>query len=1045
MTVARADGASPTMAQWFQLKAEQPDALLFFRMGDFFELFFEDAVAAAAALDIALTARGEHAGAAIPMCGVPVSTSEVYLARLIRRGFRVAVAEQMEQAAARSGRGPLRRAIVRLVTPGTLTEDALLEPGRPNLLLALAAVPAGGGARRNAQAGAGAGPGDESASGPELGAAWLDVSTGLFETQAVAPGGLAGLLGRVEASEILAPEGVGLGEWEARRAPAREPPPPAAARARLAEAFGARSLDAFGRFSDGEAVAASLALDYVRATQAGRLPRLSPPVALGETRHLALDAATRASLEILRPREGDGPSLLSAVSRTLTAPGARLLAARLAAPLTDPGAIARRQEGWCWLLGHPAALAALRAALRGAPDMARALGRLSLGRGTARDLATVRDGLAAAEAAGAALAAAGPDGAGRGETGGLGLQGREPEGGGTGGEGSAATLAAARRVLAGDAARGAVAGTPAGEAPDGSGTGTAGGSGLGAAAPGVAASGAGGLAALRALLARALVEQPPVRDDGHAVAPGFDGELDAERALRDDSRRVIATLQLDYAQRYGVASLRIRHHAQLGYVIEAPAPAVEALRAHPDLTLRQAMANGARFSSVELGELDRRITEAGERAGARERAVLARLVADVLAESGRIAAAAAVLAGLDVAQSAARLAEGGRWCRPQVGADVAFRIEAGRHPVVEAAMAGPAGARPGGGRAAGMARAGTEAGSGGAGSGGAGGGGAAGPAAATADRAEAGVFQPNDCDLSPERRVLLLTGPNMAGKSTFLRQNALIVILAQAGLPVPAASARIGVVDRLFSRVGASDDLARGRSTFMVEMTETAAILHQAGPRSLVVVDEIGRGTATLDGLAIAWAVLEALHERCCCRTVFATHFHELAQLGGGSGPVAVGGVAGGRLARMRAHTMRVQEWRGGVVFLHEVAEGAAGRSWGVHVAQLAGVPSVVVRRAGLLLSRLERGERPREDLPLFAGLDARAGGAAEATRAEATGPGPAEVAVEDAGAQDVGAEDAGVARAVLEALSRIDADALSPREALDALYRLKALGRAVS
>ncbi|MGI4978658.1 MAG: MutS-related protein [Janthinobacterium lividum] len=940
MTAARgAEGASPTMAQWFQLKAEQPDALLFFRMGDFFELFFEDARQAAGALDIALTARGEHAGAPVAMCGVPVSTSEVYLARLIRKGFRVAVAEQMEQASARSGRGPLRRAIVRLVTPGTLTEDALLDAGRPNLLLALAAGGAG------------------------LGAAWLDVSTGLFETQAVAAGGLAGLLGRVEASEILAPAGVGLGEWEARRAPGREPVAAGAARARLAEAFGARSLDAFGSFSDAEAVAATLALDYVRATQAGVLPRLSPPVALGEARLLAMDAATRASLEILRPREGDGPSLLSAVGRTLSAPGARLLAQRLSAPLTDPGEIARRQDAWAWLGAHPAALAGVRGALRGAPDMARALGRLSVGRGGARDLAAVRDGLGAAAAAQGALAGAGAAGG----------AADEARGGGGGdlwledGAAAAAVLAEAGRALAGGG--------------------------------GAAGDGTAGLDGLRALLGRALVEQPPVRDDGGAVAAGFDGELDGERALRDDSRRVIATLQLDYAQRYGVASLRIRHHAQLGYVVEAPAVAVEALRAHPDLTLRQAMANGARFSSVELGELDRRITEAGERAGARERAVLARLVADVLAQGGAVAGAAAALAELDVAQSAARLAEGGRWCRPVVGADVAFRIEAGRHPVVEAAMAGGAAARGGGGAAA----AGVAEGGGG------------------ADRAEAGVFQPNDCDLSPERRVLLLTGPNMAGKSTFLRQNALIVILAQAGLPVPAASARIGVVDRLFSRVGASDDLARGRSTFMVEMTETAAILHQAGPRSLVVVDEIGRGTATLDGLAIAWAVLEALHERCCCRTVFATHFHELAQLGGGSGPVAVGGVAGGRLARMRPHTMRVQEWRGGVVFLHEVAEGAAGRSWGVHVARLAGVPAAVVRRAGMLLARLEAGERPREDLPLFAGLDAGA----------------------RAGADGGEAADAGVAGAVLAALSGIDADALSPREALDALYRLKALGRA--
>ena len=1025
MTAARADGASPTMAQWFQLKAEQPDALLFFRMGDFFELFFEDARAAAAALDIALTARGEHAGAPVPMCGVPVGTSEIYLARLIRRGFRVAVAEQMETAAARSGRAPLRRAIVRLVTPGTLTEDALLEPARPNLLLALAQGPAGSGAAGGGAAGGGAAGGGAAGSAAGHGAAWLDVSTGLFETQSVPPDGMAALLGRVEPSEILAPAGLGLGEWESRRAPTREPPAPAAARAGLAAAFGAGSLDAFGSFSDPEAVAAMLALDYVRATQAGRLPRLSPPVPLGEARHLAMDAATRASLDILRAREAGGPSLVSAVSRTMTAPGARLLAQRLSAPLTDPAAIARRQDGWRWLLENPAALAALRAALRGAPDMTRALGRLSLGRGTARDLAAVRDGLAAADAARTALAAAGPHG--------------------LADDVAAGTLTTARRVLAGEpaarhddadprpASSGAGAPEAASSQTDRSESGT---------------SGAGRLETLRALLARALVAQPPVRDDGHAVAPGFDGELDAERTLRDDSRRVIATLQLDYAQRYGVASLRIRHHAQLGYVIEAPAVAVEALRAHPELTLRQGMANGARFSSAELGELDRRITEAAERAGARERAVLARLVADVLARAEAIAAAAAALAGLDVAQSAARLAEGGRWCRPVVSADVAFRIEAGRHPVVEAALTRPA-ARAGGGAGAADLAADTQAG-------------------ASEDRAEAAAFQPpdfqppdfqppafqppafqppafqpNDCDLSPERRVLLLTGPNMAGKSTFLRQNALIVILAQAGLPVPADRARIGVVDRLFSRVGASDDLAGGRSTFMVEMTETAAILNQAGPRSLVVVDEIGRGTATLDGLAIAWAVLEALHERCCCRTVFATHFHELARLGpgraGSGGPVAVGGVAGGRLARMRAHTMRVQEWKGGVVFLHEVAEGAAGRSWGVHVARLAGVPAVVVRRAGLLLSRLEAGERPREDLPLLAPLDAGSG-AGQAGCGQAGG-GQAGGASDGDGPEPVEAAGA----AVLAALSDIEVDALSPREALEALYRLKGLHRTAS
>jgi DNA mismatch repair protein MutS len=465
--------------------------------------------------------------------------------------------------------------------------------------------------------------------------------------------------------------------------------------------------------------------------------------------------------------------------------------------------------------------------------------------------------------------------------------------------------------------------------------------------------------ALADSLTAALADPAPHRlDDGNAILPGFDGELDAERALRDDSRRVLATLQLDWAQRYGVASLKIRHHAQLGYVIEAPAAAVEKLRGFPELTLRQGMANGARFTMPELSELDRRISEAGERAAARERAIFAHLVQTTLAHADALAACADALAFLDATQSAARLAESGTWCRPQITGDDAFLVKSGRHPVVEAALAGHA------------------------------------------------QFVPNDCDLSPEQRVLLLTGPNMAGKSTFLRQNALIVVLAQAGLPVPAESATIGVVDHLFSRVGAADDLARGRSTFMVEMTETAAILHQAGPRSLVVVDEIGRGTATLDGLAIAWAVLEALHSAIRCRTIFATHFHELAELAD-------------RLPRLKPHTMRVKEWKGSVVFLHEVAAGAAGRSWGVHVAELAGVPAPVVRRAASLLATLEKhggplgaAGAPLTALPLFA--------------ATPSVPPPGTPCSE----RDP----------LTEALATLEPDQMSPREALDALYRLKAM-----
>jgi DNA mismatch repair protein MutS len=609
----------------------------------------------------------------------------------------------------------------------------------------------------------------------------------------------------------------------------------------------------------------------VRATQAGRLPHLKPPAPGGARGVLAMDAATRASLEILRARDSDGPTLMQAVDRTLTAGGARLLAARLAAPLTDAAAIAARQDDWVWLAAAPAR-APIRAALKRAPDLARALARLALGRLSPRDLGAVRDGLQAAALAAAALEGALPAG-----------------------------LAALTDDLRVDVA-------------------------------------------LLAELTRALVDSPPLREgDGPSVAPDYDGELDAQRRLRDDSRQVIAGLQADYAQRFGAASLRIRHHAQLGYVIEAKGAAARALAAHKDLTLCQTMVDGGRWSTAELAELDARINAAAEGAAARERLVLAHLSALVVRAKDAISAAADALAALDVAQSAASLAEGTGWCRPTVTDDAAFAVVALRHPVVEQAL-----------------------------------------------RAARGPdFVANDAQLGPGQRFMLLTGPNMAGKSTFLRQNALAVVLAQAGLPVPAASARIGIADRLFSRVGAADELARGRSTFMVEMTEMASILRQAGPRSFVIVDEIGRGTATWDGLAIAWAVTEALHDQIRCRTIFATHFHELARLAD-------------RLPNLRPHTMRVREWKGDVVFLHEVAEGAGGRSYGVQVARLAGVPAPVVARAQRVLTTLERHEDVGA-LPLFSAASA-----------------PPD--------------------RLREALDALDPDALSPRAALDALVRLKAL-----
>lgn len=848
--------ASPAMAQWFAAKAAHPDALVFFRMGDFYELFFADAEAASAALDIALTSRGTHAEKPIPMCGVPVHASENYLQRLIRRGFRVAVAEQMEPPG--KGRAPIPREVVRLVTPGTLTEETLLEAQRPNWLLALVASRA------------------------SVGAAWLDISTGQFETAETPAARLPELLARLDPAEILATEALVPEDFAERRTAPPTIPDAATARRRTAAHFAVANLDAFGSFSDAEAQAACVALDYVRATQKGRMPRLAHPVPAGDAQRLEMDPATAASLEILRARDGGtAHTLLATIRRTRSAAGARLFESWLAAPLATLAPIAARQEGWRWLLAEPDAARRLRDALRAAPDIARALSRLSLGRGSPRDLLAIRDGIAAARDAAIAL--------------------REAPG----------LLGAARNAMR---------------------VGTT----------------------LHARLEAALAEPAPARLEPGAIASGFDGELDAERRLRDDSRRVIAGMQTQLAQRYGVAALKIRHHAQLGYVLEVPAAAVDSLRAFPELALRQGLASGARFTAPELSDLDRRITEAEARAAAREMLILRTLIEETLAEQEALAAAAAALAEADVLQSAASLAESGAWCCPEMAEDAAFTVEAGRHPVVEAALA--------------------------------------------ASRA---AFVPNDCDLSPGHRLLLLTGPNMAGKSTFLRQNALAVVLAQVGLPVPAKSARLGLVDRLFSRVGGADDLARGRSTFMVEMTETAAFLHQAGPKSLVIVDEIGRGTATLDGLAIAWAVLEALHHNARCRTIFATHFHELAQLGT-------------ELPELSPHAMRVREWKGEVVFQHEVAPGAAGRSWGVQVARLAGVPAPVLRRAAEILTALEaRAGKLTEAaaLPLFA--------AATPTPAP---PGPAP--------HD----------ALVTALAAIEPDRLSPREALDALYRLKLL-----
>ncbi len=855
---------TPMMAQYLALKREAGDCLLFYRMGDFFELFFDDARVAADVLDIALTSRGAHGGAPIPMCGVPVHSAEGYLARLIKAGCRVAIAEQTESPEEAKRRGGSKalvaRDIVRFVTAGTLTEESLLEPRRANVLAAVCDVRGG------------------------CGIAWCDISTGRLELEECAPAELDAALARLAASELVAPEDwperPGAAIERARRDFASE-----AGERRLREVNGVATLDGFGAFSRAMLAAAGGLLAYLDHVGRGSLPLLLPPVAHGGGDLLAMDAATRASLEVLVGQDGGrAGSLIGAVDRCVTGAGARLLAEDLAAPLAVRAAIEARHALVQWCHDDPLLRGDLRQVLRALPDLARALGRLVAGRGSPRDLGQVRDGLIEARRIHDHLAPM-PD--------------------------KPALLAELLPRFAGHGA-------------------------------------------LADHLSRALIPAPPTeRAQGGFIAEGYDAALDELRQLSGQSRRAIAALEAQYRDQTGVTALKIRHNNVLGYFIEVPARHAEALFA-PDagFTHRQTMAGAVRFNSLSLHEEAGRIAEAGRHALAAEDSHFDTLVGEVSAASGRIAATAAALARLDVAAGLAERAAEGGWCRPSLVEHVCLEVDAGRHPVVEAALA-----------------------------------------------ATGNVFVANDCRLGPDDRLWLIGGPNMGGKSTFLRQNALIVVLAQAGSFVPAARATLGMVDRLFSRVGAADNLARGRSTFMVEMVETAAILSQATARSFVVLDEVGRGTSTYDGLALAWAVAEAIHEGNRCRCLFATHYHELARLAE-------------TCPALSLHQVRAREWKGDLVFLHEVGEGPADRSYGLAVAKLAGVPKEVVARAKAVLDKLEKGRAETGgiaaglgDLPLFAA----AAEVAEDKRDE-----------------------------MRDRLAAVDVDALSPREALELLYELK-------
>ena len=872
---------TPMMAQYLEIKKQHADSLLFYRMGDFYEMFFDDAVAASAALDIALTKRGTHDGEPIPMCGVPFHAAEGYLLSLIRKGFRVAIAEQLENPAEAKKRGAksvVKRDVVRLVTPGTLTEDSLLEPRRHNFLAAWSDVRG------------------------EAALAWADISTGELRVAPCPRVRLAPELARLGARELVVPEDIAeelreLSEETgfALATRGRASFDSAGGGKRLCALFGVSTLDGFGTFERSELSALGALVDYLDMTQKGNMPLLRPPVRESAGAAMQIDAATRRNLELTQSlgggREG---SLLSVIDRSVTAGGARLLERRISSPACDLSVIHARLAGVQSLVDNDRLRSDLRAALKLVPDIDRALSRLGLDRGGPRDLAMIRAGLMQAGDLATLLA----------------------------GSGIPPILETAAMALVGHDE-------------------------------------------LASLLEERLVAEPPLlARDGGFVATGVDPDLDSARELRDEGRGVIARMQADYARDTGIAALKIKHNNVLGYFVETTATHAEKMLSAPlndRFMHRQTTANQVRFTTLELSELETKILNAGARALEIEKRIFEELRAEILAAAGPIHTAARALAEIDVTAAFAELARSNDWCKPVMNDSRDFDVDGGRHPVVEAALA-----------------------------------------------KSGHPFVANDLGLNPRDKgaaIWLVTGPNMAGKSTFLRQNALIAILAQAGGYVPARSATIGLVDQVFSRVGASDDLARGRSTFMVEMVETAAILNQAGNRAFVILDEIGRGTATYDGLSIAWAVLEHLHEMNNCRALFATHYHEMTALAD-------------RMEGVDNATVAVREWEGEVVFMHEVRKGAADRSYGVQVARLAGLPDAVIGRAREVLDMLERGDQGQrgakaliEDLPLFA--------------MPAQKPVPVKTLTPSM---------------VEDRLKDIHPDALTPREALALLYELREL-----
>ena len=876
---------TPAMVQYMELKQAHQDYLLFYRMGDFYELFFDDAITASKALDIALTKRGKADGKDVPMCGVPFHAYESYMAKLMKQGFKVAICEQMEDPAEAKKRGYkaiVRRDVVRLVTPGTITEDTILDSRKNNYLLCVAKI------------------------NNDFGLAWIDLSTGVFYTQLleIKEGNevaeLHTAIDRLAPSEILVADTLLqnsdlfhlLNEYKEKLSVLPQARFNSGnAQKRILEFYNVNTLDSFGSFSKSEVTAAGILLDYVENTQKGKMPRIARPVKILSSQYMEIDAATRHNLDLL-----DGPrgsTLISVLDRTVSGAGARLLANRLANPLLNVKKINARLDVVEFFLKHQDVREKLRTVLKSCPDIERAVSRLGVGRGGPRDLLSI----------GVTL-------------------GSLPK--------LITLIETFKPIDVVDELPSAVA---------------------------KVLQKFGNHAMLVNMLANALWvedrnnELPLLARDGDFIKAGYSPELDAVRDLKNKGHNYILNLQSKYVQQTGIEHLKIKYNNVIGYFIEIPNKEAAQVLGNPEFIHRQSVLNAARFTTVELTELENQIRGAAEKALALELAVFDDLVHSVLLAADDITRTANALAELDVGAALADLAIENNYCRPEIDDSYAFEIVDGRHPVVEEAI----------------------------------------------QRSHEGSFVGNNCSLDVEsNRIWLITGPNMAGKSTFLRQNAIIAIMAQMGSFVPAKSAHIGYVDKVFSRVGASDDLARGRSTFMVEMVETASILNRADRRSFVILDEIGRGTATFDGLSIAWAVVEYLHEVNKCRALFATHYHELTDLTG-------------RLKSMSLHCMKIKEFKGEVIFLHEVIEGAADRSYGIHVAKLAGLPPKVLERAEQVLAELEKDKRQNN----FSGLDLELPLFSFAPKEEKKSP-------------------------LLKELEQLNPDDLTAREALQKLYDLK-------